>query len=105
MTRFEDELRLGNFMCSKCTKCIHWVWPPSDFCNRCFSDVIWAQVPKHAKLVEVSRKDGTNFCIAEFENSIRVIGTIHESTSNPVPGQNLTLDHCTYDKTPRFIFR
>ena len=46
MTRFESELKNNNFVCSECLKCKHLVWPPSDFCNRCFGDVVWRPVSK-----------------------------------------------------------
>lgn len=104
MTRFEDELQNNNFVCSACPKCQHLVWPISEFCNKCFGDVSWRPVSKNAKLVEVSSKDGKNFCIAEFEGNIRVFGTISGSL-RPSPGQNLTLEHCSYDGTPKFIFK
>jgi uncharacterized OB-fold protein len=104
MTEFEDELKNNNFVCSKCVKCQHWVWPPSEFCNKCFGNVIWKPVSKNAKLVEVSGKDGKRFCIAEFEDSIRVFGTI-SGPLNQNPGQNIMLEHCSYDETPKFVFR
>ena len=67
MTKFEDELKNNNFVCSECTKCRHTVWPPSDFCNKCMGSVIWKPVSHKAKLVEFSSKDGKIFGIAEFE--------------------------------------
>jgi uncharacterized OB-fold protein len=105
MTRFEDELHHNNFVCSKCLNCNHWVWPPSEFCNKCLGGVNWLPVSKNAILVESSSKGDTHFCIAEFENSIRVIGTICGPVSNLVPGQNLILTNCTYDKTAKFVFK
>jgi uncharacterized protein len=104
MTRFEAELKNNNFICSECVECKHLVWPPSDFCNKCFGDVIWRSVSKKAKLVEFSSKDGKCFCIGEFENSIRVFGTIEEN-STLIQGQNLTLKYCNYDEMPKFVFQ
>jgi uncharacterized protein len=104
MTKFEDELKNNNFVCSNCTKCQHLVWPPSEFCNKCFGDVAWKSISRNAKLVEVSSKDGKNFCIAEFEGNIRIFGTLSGSL-RPNPGQNLILEHCSYDGTPKFIFK
>lgn len=103
MTRFESELKNNNFVCSECPKCKHLVWPPSDICNKCFGAVIWRPVSKKATLVEFSSKDGKRFCIAEFENSIRVFGTI-EGTSSLIPGQNLMLKYCNYEEVPKFVF-
>jgi len=104
MTRFEDELKHNNFICSECVKCKHLVWPPSDFCNKCFGDVIWRPVSKKAILVEFSSKDGKNFCVGEFEDSIRVFGTI-DGNSALIPGQTLTLKYCNYDEMPKFVFQ
>lgn len=104
MSRFEVELKKNNFVCSECIKCKHLVWPPSDFCNKCFGDVIWRPVSKNATLVEFSSKDEKHFCIGEFENSIRVFGTV-EGKSTLIPGQSLTLKHCSYDEIPIFIFQ
>jgi uncharacterized OB-fold protein len=104
MTRFEAELKNNNFVCSECTKCNQPVWPPSDFCNKCFGDVVWRSVSKKATLIEFSSKDGKYFCIGEFENGIRVFGTV-EGNSNLTQGQHLTLKYCTYDETPKFVFQ
>ncbi|HEX5457045.1 MAG TPA: zinc ribbon domain-containing protein [Candidatus Nitrosotalea sp.] len=104
MTKFEDALKNNVFLCSNCTKCQHFVWPPSEFCNKCFGNVVWIPVSRNAKLIEVSSKDGKNFCIAEFEGSIRVFGTIQD-TIRPTHDQNLILEHCSYDGTPRFVFK
>lgn len=61
-------------------------------------------VSRNAKLVEASSKDGKNFCIAEFEGNIRVFGTIQGSI-RPTPDQNLVLEHCSFDGTPKFVFK
>lgn len=104
MTKFEDELKNNKFVCSECVKCNHIVWPPSEFCNKCFGGVIWRPVSKKAILVESSSKDGKHFGIVEFENSIRVFGTIDGST-DLTPGQNLKLKYCNYEETPKFILQ
>jgi uncharacterized protein len=104
MTKFEDELKNNNFVCSECIKCKHLVWPPSEFCNKCLGDVVWRPVSRKAKLVEFSIKDKKHFCIAEFEGSIRVFGTI-DTTIALLPGQNLVLEYCDYDESPKFVFR
>ncbi len=104
MTRFEDELKNNNFVCSYCVKCEHFVWPASEFCNKCLGDVTWKQVSKNAKLVESSSKDGRYFCIAEFEGNIRVFGALSED-SQPKHAQDLILEKCDYDNSPKFVFK
>jgi len=104
MTRFEAELKNNNFVCSECVKCNRLVWPPSDLCNKCFGDVVWRPVSKKATLVEFSGKGEKRFCIGEFENSIRVFGTL-EGNSDLIQGQNLRLKYCNYDEMPKFVFQ
>jgi uncharacterized OB-fold protein len=104
MNRFEQELKNNNFMCSECLKCKHLVWPPSDFCNKCFGVVRWRPVSKNATLVEISKKGERHFCIGEFENSIRVFGTL-EGRTDIVPGHPIRLKHCSYADMPIFVFQ
>ncbi|MGI0072360.1 MAG: Zn-ribbon domain-containing OB-fold protein [Nitrosotalea sp.] len=103
MNKFEQELSNNNFICAQCTRCGKLVWPPSEFCNKCFSDVIWRPVSKFAKLIEFSRKDNKFFCIAEFEDSIRVMGSV-ENASDLQIGQSLFLIKCHYDEKEIFMF-
>ena len=102
MNIFQQELKNNNFVCSSCQKCNKLVWPPSDFCNSCFGSVTWRQVTKTAKLVEFSSRDNEVFCIAEFESSIRIMGSI-QNASNLKIGQPLTLVKCDFDGKEKFI--
>ncbi|TLY08793.1 MAG: hypothetical protein E6K83_01400 [Thaumarchaeota archaeon] len=103
MNKFEQELRNGNFVCGECSKCNKLVWPPSDLCNNCFSNVKWRPISKIAKLVEFSSKNDEYFCIAEFENQIRVMGKV-ENILNLHVGQTLTLVKCGFDGKEIFVF-
>lgn len=103
MNKFEQELKNNKFVCSECPKCRHLVWPPSDFCNQCFGDVIWRPVSNKATLLEVSKKNEKYFCIGEFEKSIRVFGTL-EGGTDFTPGQFITLKRCDYTDMPIFVF-
>lgn len=105
MNKFEIELKKGKFVCSECTKCNKLVWPPSDFCNVCFDNVKWRQVSKKGKLIEFSKKDNTIFCIAEFENMIRVMGELETGLKTPSIGQDLELVKCNYDNKEKFFFQ
>ncbi len=44
MNRFEEELKAGSFVTSECPHCAKIVWPPSDYCDRCFRNVEWRKV-------------------------------------------------------------
>ena len=104
MNKFEQELKNNNFLCSQCTKCDRLVWPPNDFCNKCFGNVIWHPVSRSAKIVEFSSKDKELFCLVEFEEGIKVMGRV-ESASELHVGQSLLLSRCDYDGKEIFVFR
>lgn len=104
MTKFEEELKKGKFVCSECQNCKKLVWPPSDYCNRCFGQVTWRSVLQTAKLIEFSKKDNVIFCIAEFENEIRLMGSLQTDTK-PVIGQDLKLIKCSYNGNAEFVFQ
>jgi len=105
MNKFKSELKKGNFVCSECVKCNKLVWPPSDFCNRCFHDVIWRQVSVNGRLVEFSEKDSNIFCIGEFENTIRVMGTLKANVGDIKIGQEIKLAKCGFNGHEKFIFK
>lgn len=102
MTKFEP--KENEFICSECQKCNKLVWPPNDYCNRCFGKVIWRPVSHKGKLIEFSKKGDTFFCIAEFENEIRIMGSLNGITI-PVIGQDLKLVKWGYEGDEEFIFQ
>jgi uncharacterized OB-fold protein len=105
MNQFENELKNGKFVCSECITCNKLVWPPSNFCNVCFSKVKWRPVSKKGKLIEFSKKDNTIFCIAEFENAIRIMGELEIGLKVPLIGQDLELVKCNYIDKEKFFFQ
>ena len=105
MNTFENELKNGKFVCSECPKCNKLVWPPSDFCNVCFGNVKWKQISTRGKLVEFSKNDNVIFCIAEFENTIRVMGELETGIDIPYIGQELDLVKCDYLDKEKFFFK
>lgn len=105
MTKFLDELKNGRFVCSECQKCKKIVWPVNDYCNQCFEKTSWRPVSTVATLVEFSKKNNTIFCIAEFENMLRIIGTLNTEYDNLAIGQKIKLIECSYDITEKFIFQ
>jgi uncharacterized OB-fold protein len=89
---FESELKKGNFIISECTNCQKIVWPPSEFCNQCFSEVSWRNTSNQGKIVEFSKQNNDYFCIVEIENAVKIIGSV----SNGIPnvGQCVKIDNC-----------
>jgi uncharacterized OB-fold protein len=104
MTKFDDELRSGNFVTSHCIHCKKIVWPPSDYCNKCFRNVDWRNVSLNGKLIEWSKKGNDFFCIIEFENIIRIIGKLETKNSTPKPGQIVKLEKCILSSKHKFFF-
>ena len=104
MNKFESEIKAGNFVTSECIDCNKIVWPPSDYCDNCFMEVNWRKVSSNGKLIEWSKKNNDVFCIAEFENSIRVIGKLDSKNVIPKPGQLLKFISCSLKDKPKFFF-
>jgi uncharacterized protein len=103
MNKFEAELKHGRFVISECPKCKIIVWPPSSHCNICFEDVIWRNSISAGKLIEFSKKDNTYFGLAEFEEKIRIIGTIKTEKYEPKTGQKVKIESCS-KKDGNYIF-
>lgn len=104
MKKFKEELIDGKFVCSECQKCKKLVWPPNDYCNKCFGETRWRTISCIGKLIEFSKTNETIFCMAEFENEIRIMGSL-ESNVAPVIGQALKLVKCSYDGNENFVFQ
>jgi uncharacterized OB-fold protein len=105
MNRFEEELKAGSFVTSECPHCAKIVWPPSDYCNICFRNVVWRKVSSNGKLIEWSKDGDDIFCITEFENSIRVMGKLDTKNTVLKPGQSVKLTKCTLNYKHKFFFR
>jgi len=88
--KFESELKQGRFVISECSKCKKVIWPPNEICNSCFGDAVWKEGPNQGKVLEFSKKDGVYFCLVEFSDGIRFIGSLEE---NPEIGQNVKIKH------------
>jgi uncharacterized OB-fold protein len=104
MTMFESELKKGNFVISECGSCKTIVWPPSDYCNNCLSNVTWRKVNPIGKLIEFSKKDEKIFGMVELEGKIRLIGKLKINPSDIKEDQCVRLHSCDYDKGPQFTF-
>lgn len=100
---FESELKNGRLVVGRCTKCHNTNWPPSDFCSKCFGDLEYGPIKQPGILIEWSSKENQAFGIVEFENSIRLIGTLTDQVTLRI-GQKMKITNCGFDNTPRFTF-
>ncbi len=89
---FESELKKGNFLISECIHCKKIVWPPSEFCDQCLNENSWRKCSLEGKIIEFSKKEDINFCVAEFENSIKIIGEIKFGI--PKTGKQVNIIEC-----------
>jgi uncharacterized OB-fold protein len=103
MSIFESELKNGRFVVGECTKCQKIAWPPNDFCSRCFGNLSWRNVKEPGILVEYSARNDEIFCIVEFENTIRIMGTI-SNNMHLKPGQKIKILSCGFEDSPKLRF-
>jgi len=89
---FESELKKGIFLKSECPHCKINTWPPSEFCSRCLNENILKKCSRDGKVIEFSKQGENYFCVAEFENSIRIIGKIVSGV--PKEKGNVKIIHC-----------
>ena len=104
MNRFEEELKMGNFVTSECNHCDKIVWPPSDYCDSCFGDVNWRKVLPDGKIIEWSKKGNEVFCIAEFEKTIQIMGKIDSNVIALKFGRMIKLTKCLLEDKHKFFF-
>lgn len=88
---FESKLSEGIFCIPECTKCKKIVWPPVEFCNYCFGDVVLKEEPFVGKILEFSSQNQQNFCLVEFKNKIRIMAKI---SLKPEIGQTVKISKC-----------
>ena len=102
---FEKELTRGNFFISICPKCEFTVWPPNNICSKCFGKTNWKKILPVGKIIEFSKESDRFFCLAEFQNNLRLIGTI-KSNETPVVGQKVIIENTTiHDGNYSFVLR
>lgn len=74
-------LSAGRLVSSRCVKCEHIVWPPSNVCPNCLSDDIeWVDIDGEGSLVEFSESYLVDqpivFGLVELKDKIRLIAKI-----------------------------
>ncbi|MCA9827724.1 MAG: hypothetical protein KC444_04940 [Nitrosopumilus sp.] len=88
---FEAELEKGEFSIPECRSCDMVIWPPSEFCNRCFGPVSLRRGEFEGKVIEFSRQDNLYFCLVEFEKDVRILARTSES---PEIGKRVKMSRC-----------
>ena len=88
----ETELKKGNFVVCQCINCKKTVWPPADFCNRCYDKTVIKKGPSEGKIIEFSKNEQCYFCLVEFEKEVKIIGKI--TSGVPKEGQKVKIKKC-----------
>ena len=88
---FESELEKGIFSIPQCKKCSKIVWPPSEFCDECFGNVILKKGNFEGKIVEFSKQNEDYFCLVEIENSFKIMA---KKTTMPQIDQSVKISKC-----------
>ncbi len=70
---------------SKCTECSTTAWPVRPHCSRCLGQMREADASDEGRIIECSQKDGSYFCMAEFDG-VRLLCRL-DSKSPPRAGQ------------------
>ena len=91
--KFESELKKGIFLVGRCPKCNKITWPPSNYCSICFESLDWSKVSLKGKLIEFTKTNDENFCIAEFDG-VRIMGTLITNSADPAIGSKVRLEKC-----------
>lgn len=92
---FESYLKKGHFYVPECKECKTVIWPPTNTCSNCFAKVEWRKAKNIGKLLEFSKKKNNHFCLVEFENLVKIMGTLQfEPDQNPQVGQQVKLEEC-----------
>ncbi|QUC65426.1 hypothetical protein NsoK4_04055 [Nitrosopumilus sp. K4] len=78
----EKEIEKGNFVLGECAQCRKTIWPPSDYCNVCFGEVVIKKGPFEGKIIEFSKKEQDYFCLAKFSDHVKIIGSVSEAPQN-----------------------
>ena len=104
--KFESELKKGIFVIGKCPKCMKITWPPNDYCSECFEKLNWSESSYEGKLIEFTKKNNENFCIAEIDGGIRIMGKLIINSSKPQIGSKIRLEKCGIkNKNYSFVMR
>lgn len=98
---FEEKMKEGNFLVGECTSCQKIVWPPSEFCNKCFKEIQWRKGSENGRVVEFSKINDNYLCLVEFENTIKIMGKL--TSGFPSINQRVKIKRCGIKKGSFFF--
>ena len=107
MNEFFHFLNMGEFRIPICDNCESKIWPPTKFCNCCYSEKIrMSKLDTNGRLVEYTHSfigKSKNFGLVEM-SGIRVIGILDDGAMNV--GSSVKLSRCGVDSdnSPFFEF-
>ena len=104
MTQFEEKLKNCVFVISFCQKCKKPIWPPSNNCDVCHNTSSWKTASKIGEIIEFSKKNADYFALIENSDGIKILGGIVGKTQ-PKIGQSVKLEKCSFNGSPKFIFK
>lgn len=97
----ESKLEKGIFVVGECTKCKKSVWPPSNSCSACFGNVSIKKGPEYGTILEFSKQNEIYFCLAEFDENIRIIGKV--ALGIPKIDQKVSVKKCGIQNNSYFF--
>ena len=107
MKEFYDFLNMGEFRIPICDNCGAKIWPPTNFCNYCYSKKIrMTKLDTNGQVIENTQSHigkRNNLGLVEI-SGIRVIGILDDGAMNS--GSSVKLSKCGVDtdNSPFFEF-
>ena len=98
---FENELEKGQFYLPECISCKKWVWPPSEFCDRCNGKTSLKKEEFEGKIIEFSKQNEDYFCIVEFEKKVRIMAKM---LKKPNIDQTVKITKCGISDNSYFFY-
>jgi len=107
MKEFYDFLNVGEFRIPICANCGTKIWPPTNFCNYCYSKKIeMSKIDTNGQIIENTQSfmgKRTNLGLVEM-SGIRVIGILDDQAIKSRASVKLSKCGVNADNSPFFEF-
>jgi len=107
MKEFYDFLNVGEFRIPICANCGTKIWPPTNFCNYCYSKKIeMSKIDTNGQIIENTQSfkgKRTNLGLVEM-SGIRVIGILDDRAIKSRASVKLSKCGVNADNSPFFEF-